>query len=79
MLKKGGSVTLNLRDKKIRLLLYKCSVILESLGFNGFELSLNLFDSKPYPPPSILECSRVRFISKFAYKQPYLKTSPVKS
>jgi hypothetical protein len=40
-------------------------------------MSNNLFDSKPFL--NVLDCSRQRFISRFAFKKPYLKTTPVRA
>jgi len=73
----GGHVTIINRDQKIRMLYDNRRIIEETKGYKGFDMSVNLFDSKPFTTP--LECSRQRFISRFAFKLPYLKAAPVKA
>jgi hypothetical protein len=52
-------------------------VIVEPKGFEGFDMSDKLFDSQPQN--SVMECSKKRFLSKFSYSTPYLKTTPVRN
>jgi hypothetical protein len=75
--KKGGHVTLNLRDQTIRLHYDNRRSIVEPSDFKGYDMSNNLFDSKPLV--STLVCSQLRFLSKLAFKLPYLKSTPVRS
>jgi hypothetical protein len=74
--KSGGHVTLNLRDQTVRLHYDNRRSIVEPKDFTGYDMSNNLFDSKPLE--SILVCSKLRFLSKLAFKIPYLKSSPTR-
>ena len=74
---KGGHVTLINRDQRIRVIYDNRRVIIEPKGYKDFDMSINLFDSKPFL--NIHECAQLRFISKFAFKTPYLKSTPVRS
>jgi hypothetical protein len=77
ILKNGGHVTSLYKDKKVRLLYDNRRQILEPKGFDCTDMSQNFLDSKPFQ--SILECYRQRFISRFAFKTPFLKVNPIRS
>jgi len=65
-----------LRDQKIRLLYDNRRIIKEPKGIPGYDMSGQLFDSKPFT--NVIECSQQRFQSKFAFTIPYLKSTPVR-
>ena len=70
--KKGGHVTSICRDQKLRLQFDNRRVVQEPKKFEGFDMSQNLFDTLPHK--NIVDCSKKRFLSKFIYTRPYLKS-----
>jgi hypothetical protein len=76
IVKSGGHVTSIHRDQNVRLLYDNRRIIIEPPKFDGFDMSNKLFDSKPYRTTS--ECSRQRFISRFAFNMPYLQSSSIR-
>jgi hypothetical protein len=72
--KKGGHVTMQYKEHKIRLIYDNRRSIIEPKDCVGYNMSNKLFDSKPFTTKE--ESLQRRFISKFAFKTPYLKTSP---
>lgn len=71
----GGHVIIKYKNQRVRLLYDNRRIILEPKDFEGFDLSNQLFDSNPHQ--DIDGCSKARFLSKFSYSIPYLKTTPV--
>ena len=69
--KDNGHVTSILKDQKFRLLFDNRRRIVEPEGFKGFDLSQELFDSKPLA--SKKECLNARFLSKLTYTLPFNK------
>lgn len=74
--KKGGHVTLQHKDQKVRLLYDNRRNIIENKDFDGYDMSEHFFDSKPFSTTH--ECLYRRFLSKFSHTKPYIKTSPVR-
>lgn len=73
--KNGGHVTEILRDQVIRLHYDNRRRIIETDDFTGYDLGNCIFDSLPLNTTE--ECYRIRFISKLAYKKPYMRSTPV--
>jgi hypothetical protein len=76
---KGGHVTNTYRDQKIRVIYDNRRSIIEptETEYNDFDMSSRLYDSNPHS--NTVVCSHNRFISKFAFKTPYLKSNPVRA
>lgn len=72
---KGGHVTILHRDQKVRLLYDNRRSIIEPKGFVGYDMSNRLLDSVPFKDG--VTCYQRRFLSRFAFKTPYLKASPI--
>lgn len=70
--KKGGHVTQKIRDQKFRVLYDNRRCIVEPKHYQGWDMSNQIFDSKPLQ--NSLVCSKIRFLSKLAITIPYLKT-----
>jgi len=51
--------------------------IIEPNGFEGFDLSKNIFDSTPLV--SSTECAKIRYLSKLTYILPYNKNTSFRS
>lgn len=64
-------VTMTMRDQKVRLIFDNRRQIIEPVNFTGYDMSDKLFDSLPLDSKET--CDRMRFMSNFAYKLPYLK------
>lgn len=74
--KHGGHVTSIYRDQKVRLIYDNRRSIVEPSNYKNYDMSLTLLDSKPFVTKE--ECIKLRFLSKFPLKNPYMQRSPVK-
>jgi len=74
--KLGGHSVMNYKDQKFRMHYDNRRAIVCSTTQNS-DVSNQLFESKPWV--TAVACSKARFVSKIAYKLPYLQFTPLRS